>query len=79
MARNLRAVVGARVSHLDDDIATARRVSHLAQTKEGERWAKAHGYAVVGRFEDLGVSAGKTTPFEREGLKEWLSPENLHT
>lgn len=78
MTRQLRAVVGARVSHLDDDKDNTRKVSHLAQTEEGERWAKAHGYSVTGTFEDLGVSAGKTTPFEREGLKEWLAPERLH-
>jgi site-specific DNA recombinase len=75
---NLRAVVGARVSHLDDDPENTRKVSHLAQVAEGERWALAQGYEVCGRFEDLGVSAGKTTPFERDGLKEWLAPERLH-
>lgn len=78
MAQQLRAVVGARVSHLDDDKATTRKVSHLAQTEEGERWAQAQGYAIVGRFEDLGVSAGKTTPFERPDLGKWLNPERLH-
>jgi site-specific DNA recombinase len=65
MAKPLRAIVGARVSHLDDDKETTRKVSHLAQTEEGERWAQGRGYEVVGRFEDLGISAGKTTPFER--------------
>jgi site-specific DNA recombinase len=74
----LRAVVGARVSHLDDDIENTRKVSHLAQVAEGERWALAQGYEVCGRFEDLGISAGKTTPFERPGLQEWLQPERLH-
>ena len=56
------AVVGARVSHLDDDKDNTRKISHLAQTEEGERWSQAQGYTVVGRFEDLGISAGKTTP-----------------
>jgi hypothetical protein len=59
--QQLRAVVGARVSHLDDDKETTRKVSHLAQTEEGERWAQAQGYAVVGRFEDLGISASQST------------------
>ena len=36
MAKPLRAVVGARVSHLDDDKDNTRKVSHLAQTEEGE-------------------------------------------
>jgi site-specific DNA recombinase len=76
--RQLRCLVGARVSHLDDDKSNTRKVSHLAQTEEGERWAAAQGYTVVGRFEDLGVSAGKTTPFERPDLGQWLKPERLH-
>jgi site-specific DNA recombinase len=75
---SLRAVVGARVSHLDDDKETTRKVSHLAQTEEGERWSKTRGYTVVGLFEDLGVSAGKTPPFERPDLGKWLAPERLH-
>ena len=78
MPKALRAVVGARVSHLDDDKANTRKVSHLAQTEEGERWAQSKGYTVVGRFEDLGVSAGKTTPFERPDLGKWLTPERIH-
>ena len=76
--RSLRAVVGSRVSHLDADKENTRKVSHVAQTEEGERWAETQGYAVVGNFEDLGVSAGKTTPFERPDLGKWLSPERLH-
>lgn len=78
MARKLRAVVGARVSHLDDDKNNTRKVSHLTQTEEGERWALAQGYAAVGKFQDLGVSAGETTPFEREDLGKWLAPEPIH-
>lgn len=74
----LRAVVGARVSHLDDDKASTRKVSHIAQTEEGARWAQSRGFDVVGTFQDLGVSAGKTTPFERPELGEWLAPERLH-
>lgn len=80
MTEGLRAVVGARVSKiiLDADNETTTKVSHLAQTEEGERWAQSHGYRVVGTFEDLGVSAGKTTPFERPDLGKWLAPERLH-
>ncbi|MHA3020424.1 recombinase family protein [Mycobacterium sp. BMJ-28] len=76
--RTLRAIVGARVSHLDDDKANTRKVSHVAQTEEGVRWAQSRGFEVVGTFQDLGVSAGKTTPFERPELGEWLAPERLH-
>ncbi|WP_100485700.1 recombinase family protein [Mycobacteroides abscessus] len=78
MKQQLRAIVGSRVSHLDDDKATTRKVSHKAQTEEGERWATSQGYTVVGKFEDLGVSAGKTTPFERPDLGKWLTPEREH-
>ncbi|CAN5352199.1 hypothetical protein BH11ACT6_BH11ACT6_01660 [soil metagenome] len=74
----LRAVVGARVSHLDDAKENTRKVSHLAQTEEGERWARAQGYTIVGRFEDLGVSAGKVKPEDRPDLGQWLKPERLH-
>ena len=71
--------LSAPASHtLDDDKDSTRKVSHLAQTEEGERWARAKDYAVVGKFEDLGVSAGKTTPFERPDLGKWLAPERLH-
>lgn len=66
------------MSHLDDDKATTRKVSHIAQTEEGARWAESRGFEVVGTFQDLGVSAGKTTPFERPELGEWLAPERLH-
>jgi site-specific DNA recombinase len=59
-AKPLRAVVGSRVSHLDDAKDNTRKVSYRAQTEEGSGWALAHGYAVVGAFEDLGISAGKT-------------------
>jgi site-specific DNA recombinase len=77
-SQQLRAVVGARVSHLDDDKETTRKVSHLAQTEEGIRWAQGRGYSVEGTFEDLGVSAGKFKPEDRPGLGHWLKPERLH-
>ncbi|WP_235680603.1 recombinase family protein [Mycobacteroides abscessus] len=78
MRQQLRAIVGSRVSHLSDQVETTSKVSHLAQRAEGERWAKSRGYEVVGAFEDLGVSAGRTTPFERPDLGKWLAPERLH-
>ncbi|MFF0635957.1 recombinase family protein [Nocardia sp. NPDC004151] len=70
----LRAVVGARVSKMQGP----EKVSHLAQKEEGVRWAENKGYKVVDTFEDLGVSAGKTTPFERPDLGQWLSPTRFH-
>ncbi|MGW0358541.1 recombinase family protein [Nocardia nova] len=72
--QRLRAIVGARVSKMQGP----EKVSHLAQKEEGARWSEAKGYRVVGAFEDLGVSADKTTPFERPDLGQWLSPERLH-
>ncbi|MFD3748005.1 recombinase family protein [Nocardia sp. NPDC058633] len=70
----LRAIVGARVSKMQGQ----EKVSHLAQKEDGLRWAAVQGYEVVDTFEDLGVSAGKTTPFERPDLGQWLKPERLH-
>nr|WP_255495206.1 recombinase family protein [Nocardia sp. GTS18] len=70
----MRAIVGARVSKMQGQ----EKVSHLAQKEDGLRWAAAQGYEVVDTFEDLGVSAGKTTPFERPDLGQWLKPERLH-
>ena len=74
----LKCIVGARVSHLDDDAETTRKVSHLAQVADGQRWVDQHNYVTLSTFTDLGVSAGKTTPFERPGLQEWLQPDRLH-
>jgi site-specific DNA recombinase len=66
----LRAIVGARVSHLQGP----QKVSHQAQLETSTKWAKANGYKIVGSFEDLGVSAS-VRPDERPDLGKWLTEE----
>jgi site-specific DNA recombinase len=67
----VRALVGARVSHVQG----AEKISHIEQTKTGSDYADRHEWPIVGTFEDLDVSAMKTTPFERPDLGPWLDDE----
>lgn len=68
--QTLRALVGARVSVVQGP----QKVSHLAQIETATKWAEAKGYAIVGTFEDLGVSAEKR-PEDRPDLGPWLTDE----
>jgi site-specific DNA recombinase len=68
--RPLRALVGARVSV----VKGPQKVSHEAQLESTTRWADAHGYEVVGQFEDVGVSAS-VPPEQRPDLGPWLTDE----
>ncbi|ASR77138.1 integrase [Mycobacterium phage MyraDee] len=70
MAKQLRALVGARVSVVQGP----QKVSHLAQQETGEKWVRERGHLIVGTFRDLDVSA-TVSPFERPDLGPWLSPE----
>ncbi|UZG56247.1 recombinase family protein [Rhodococcus opacus] len=54
-----------------------QKVSHIAQLETGERWAVEHGHTVVGRFQDLDVSADKVHTFDRPDLKPWLAADRL--
>lgn len=69
----VRAIVGARVSHVQG----AEKTSHLVQQETGGKYAAGQGWDVVGTFEDLDVSALKTTPWERPDLRPWLT-ERAH-
>jgi DNA invertase Pin-like site-specific DNA recombinase len=69
-SRPLRALVGARVSV----VKGPQKVSHEAQLESTTRWADAHGYEVVGQFEDVGVSAS-VPPEQRPDLGPWLTDE----
>ncbi|QIS08218.1 recombinase family protein [Nocardia arthritidis] len=69
----LRAIVGARVSHVQGP----QKVSHIAQHATGNKWADDNGAAVVGTFQDLDVSAS-VSPFERPDLGQWFKEENAH-
>lgn len=70
----VRALIGARVSRVKEIKA---KTSHLVQHEQGVQWAQANGFEAAGFFEDLNVSAGKTTPFQRPELKPWLT-EKIH-
>jgi site-specific DNA recombinase len=70
----MRAIVGARVSTFSD-----KKVSHEAQHETGQKWVLQNHHQIVGTFEDLGISAGKFTPFQRPDLGQWLDPhKRLH-
>lgn len=70
MNRQLRAIVGARVSVLTGP----QKVSHQAQIETATKWAVANDCTIVGSFEDLGVSAS-VPPHERPDLGQWLTAE----
>jgi DNA invertase Pin-like site-specific DNA recombinase len=65
---SIRAVVGARVSHVQGP----EKTSHHTQRSKGQAYAESQSWEVVGAFEDLDVSAIKLSPFERPDLSEWL-------
>lgn len=65
----IRAVVAARVSHVQGD----EKTSHLSQAEQGEKYASDHGWTVVGRVEDLNVSAISLGPWDRPDLRTWLT------
>ncbi|MFE7717561.1 recombinase family protein [Nocardia rhizosphaerihabitans] len=66
--RSVRAIVGARVSHMQGE----QKTSHLTQHSKGDAYALAHTWVVTGYFEDLDVSAIKLSPWERPDLRKWL-------
>ncbi len=63
-----RAIVGARVSHVQGD----EKTSHISQRGKGEAYAESQAWTVVGAFEDLDVSAIKLSPWDRPDLASWL-------
>lgn len=71
--QGLRALVGARVSH----VSGPQKVSHIAQQETGLKWVAEQGHTVVGTILDLGVSAS-VNPFERPDLGPWLSDDKAH-
>ena len=73
MSQPLRALVGARVSHVQGP----QKVSHIAQQETGLKWVAEHGHTVVGTLTDLGVSAS-VSPFDRPDLGPWLSDDKSH-
>ena len=63
----MRALIVVRLSRVTD--ATTSPERQLAACQE---LCQARGYDVVGVAEDLDVSAGKTSPFDRPQLGRWL-------
>lgn len=63
----MRALIVTRLSRLVEDSTSAER-----QQMECRALCDRMGWEVVGVAEDLNVSAGKTSPFERPSLRSWL-------
>ncbi|MEU9807017.1 recombinase family protein [Mycobacterium sp. NPDC050853] len=63
-----RALVVVRLSRV-----TEESTSPLRQREACLELCEQRGYEVVGTAEDLDVSAGKTTPFDRPQLGDWLT------
>ncbi|QIS01280.1 recombinase family protein [Nocardia brasiliensis] len=64
----LRALIVVRLSRLTDESTSPER-----QRAECEALCAQRGYEVVGVAEDLDVSAGSTSPFDRPQLSQWLN------
>ncbi|WP_336879796.1 recombinase family protein [Rhodococcus globerulus] len=62
-----RALIVVRLSRVTDATTSPERQLEACRTLCEQR-----GYEVVGTAEDLDVSAGLTTPFERPQLGDWL-------
>ncbi|ABG98327.1 possible integrase [Rhodococcus jostii RHA1] len=62
-----RALIVIRLSRLTDETTSPER-----QLEACERFCAARGWEVVGVAEDLDVSAGTTSPFERPSLSQWI-------
>ena len=63
----MKALIVIRLSRLVEESTSAER--QLTACRE---LCNRMGWEVVGVAEDLNVSAGKTSPFERPSLREWL-------
>jgi DNA invertase Pin-like site-specific DNA recombinase len=72
MVHTVRALVGARVSHVQGE----EKTSHISQRGKGQSYAESQGWTVVGAFEDLDVSAIKLSPWKRPDLKAWLTDKS---
>lgn len=63
----MRALIVVRLSRVTDATTSPER-----QVAACQELCAARGYEVVGIAEDLDVSAGKTTPFDRPQVGRWL-------
>ncbi|WP_445163219.1 recombinase family protein [Mycobacterium sp. Dal123C01] len=68
----MRALIVVRLSRVTDATTSPER-----QIAACEELCRQRGYEIIGVAEDLDVSAGKTTPFNRPQLGRWLAePSN---
>lgn len=65
---NQRALIAVRLSRVTDATTSPERQLQACRDLCAQR-----GYEVVGVAEDLDVSAGKTSPFDRPQLGDWLT------
>ena len=63
----LRALIVVRLSRLTDESTSPER-----QREACEQLCESRGWTVVGIAEDLDVSAGTTSPFQRPTLSQWI-------
>lgn len=63
----MRALIITRLSKQVEESTSAER-----QRKDCEELCQREGWEVIGVAEDLNVSAGKTSPFERPELSKWI-------
>jgi hypothetical protein len=64
----VRAVIVVRLSRVTDATTSPER-----QLKTCRDLCRQRGYEVMGIAEDLDVSAGSTSPFDRPQLGDWLT------
>jgi site-specific DNA recombinase len=63
-----KALVVVRLSRMTDESTSPER-----QRRKCEELCSSRGYDVIGVAEDLDVSAGSTSPFDRPSLRGWLA------
>lgn len=63
-----RALIAIRLSRVTDATTSPER-----QIESCQKLCRERGYEVVGIANDLDISAGKTSPFERPQLGDWLA------
>lgn len=67
MTKPIRALIVVRLSRQVDESTSAER-----QIRECSDLCERLGWEVIGIAEDLNVSAGATTPFQRPELRQWI-------
>jgi DNA invertase Pin-like site-specific DNA recombinase len=73
ITESLRALLGVRLSNLTDETTSPDRQDAITRGH-----AERQGWSVIGKAEDLDVSASTTPPFERAGLGPWLREPKCH-